>query len=160
MSNSFKIWISAVSAMVIVQALGWLLLRPGFGLIALSDITQGVLLLSGTLAFLPSVLATRGRIRLFWTLTLTGMAFWWTYQLLWFKFEIIQRQDVPNPFWGDVILFLHIVPMMAALALQPHIEQDDRTARLGSLDFALLLVWWVYLYLYAVIPWQFASMNH
>jgi hypothetical protein len=57
------------------------------------------------------------------------------------------------------VLFLHIVPMMAALALQPHVEQDDRTARLGSLDFALLLIWWLYLYLFAVIPWQYAHTN-
>jgi len=148
-----------VSALVVTQALGSLLLRPGFGLIALSDITQGLLLLSGTLAFLPSILATRGRSRLFWVLSLAGMAFWWTYQLLWIYFEVVRRVDVPNPFAGDVILFVHVVPMMAALALQPHVEQDDRTTRLGSLDFALLLIWWIYLYLYAVIPWQYVSLN-
>jgi signal transduction histidine kinase len=159
MSKRSRTWLVAVSALVAVQALSWVLLQPGFALTALSDITQGLLLLSGTLAFLPNVLSTRGRTRLFWMLMLLGMAFWWTYQLLWIYFEVYRRQDVPNPFVGDVILFLHIVPMMAALALQPHIEQDDRTTRLGSLDFALLLTWWVYLYLYAVIPWQYVSMN-
>ena len=64
-----------------------------------------------------------------------------------------------NPFVGDIVLFLHIVPMMAALALLPHSEQDEHTARLGTLDFALLLIWWVYLYLYAVIPWQYAHTD-
>ncbi len=49
--------------------------------------------------------------------------------------------------------------MMAALVLQPHAEQDERTTRLGSLDFALLLVWWLYLYVFAVIPWQYAVTN-
>jgi len=39
-----------------------------------------------------------------------------------------------------VILFLHIVPMMAALALQPNVEQHDGICGLGSLDFALLLL--------------------
>jgi signal transduction histidine kinase len=57
---------------------------------------------------------------------------------------------------GDVVLFLHLVPMMAALALEPETKQDQRTSRVGTLDFALLLVWWVYLYLFAVIPWQYA----
>ncbi len=159
MSRSSKIWIGVVSGLVLVQALSSLLLRPSFGLIALSDLTQGALLLSGTLAFLPNVLATRGRIRLFWILSLLGMAFWFTYQLLWIYFEVYLQKDVPNPFVGDVILFLHIVPMMAALALQPHVEQDERRTRLGSLDFALLLIWWVYLYLFAVIPWQYLSMD-
>jgi signal transduction histidine kinase len=159
MSKRFKTWIGAMAGLVLIQALSSVFLRPSFALIAMSDITQGILLLSGTLAFLPSVMAARGRIRLFWCLTLLGMAFWFTYQLLWIYFEVYLRTDVPNPFVGDVILFLHIVPMMAALALQPHVEQDERTTRLGSLDFALLLTWWVYLYLFAVIPWQYASMD-
>lgn len=72
---------------------------------------------------------------------------------------MVKRQEVPSLFTGDAILFLHIVPMMAALALQPSVEQHDRDLRLGSLDFALLLVWWVYLYLFAVIPWQYVFAN-
>jgi signal transduction histidine kinase len=88
-----------------------------------------------------------------------GLAFWLVYQLLWTYFEVFLQKDVPNPFVGDVVLFLHIVPMMAALGLQPHVEQDERTARLGALDFSLLLVWWLYLYLFAVIPWQYAYGN-
>lgn len=159
MSNSSKIWVGAAFFLVALQACASLLIRPGFVLIAMSDLTQGLLLLSGSLAFLPNVLRTRGRTRLFWTLTLLGTAFWFTYQLLWIYFEVYLRRDVPNPFVGDVILFLHIVPMIAALALQPHVEQDDRTTRLGSLDFALLLIWWVYLYLYGVIPWQYSYMD-
>lgn len=159
MSERSKTWIVAASALVFAQAGASLILRPSFALIALSDITQCILLLSGTLSFLPNVLATRGRTRLFWALMTLGMASWLAYQLLWNYFEIFLRQDVPNPFWGDVVLFLHIVPMMAALALQPHRGQDHRTASLGALDFTLLLIWWVYLYLYAVIPWQYASSN-
>ena len=159
MSKPFKTWLGAVFVLVMLQALASLLVRPGFALIATSDVLQGLLLLSATLCFLPGVLHTRGRTRLFWSLTLLGMAFWFTYQLMWIYFEVYLRKDVPNPFAGDVILFLHIVPMIAALALQPHVEQDDRTTRLGSLDFALLLIWWIYLYLYAVIPWQYVTRD-
>jgi signal transduction histidine kinase len=158
-SERSKTWIVAASALVFAQAGASLILRPSFALIALSDLTQCLLLFSGTLSFLPNVLATRGRTRLFWALMMLGMASWLAYQLLWNYFEIFLRREVPNPFWGDIVLFLHIVPMMAALALQPHLDQDHRRARLGALDFALLLVWWVYLYLYAVIPWQYANSN-
>ena len=49
--------------------------------------------------------------------------------------------------------------MTAALAMQPHMQQDDRTTRLGSLDFVMLLVWWLYLYLFTVIPWQYVYRN-
>jgi len=94
-----------------------------------------------------------------------GLASWTIYQFLWTYVEVAQRREVPGLWGPDVILFLHIVPMMAALALQPNVEQHDRDLRLGSLDFALLLLWWVYVYIYAVLPWQYvyaseAAYNH
>jgi signal transduction histidine kinase len=159
MSARYKLWILASCALVVAQAAASLVLHPGFALTAFSDIAQFALLLSGVSALLPNAFATRGRTRLFWALMTLGIAFWLVYQLLWMYFEIYLRQDVPNPFAGDVVLFLHIVPMMAAAALQPHIEQDERSTRFGSLDFTLLLVWWLYLYLFAVIPWQYAHSS-
>jgi len=75
--------------------------------------------------------------------------------LLWTYYEVILRRDVPDLFAGDVILFLHIVPLMAALALRPHVPRDEYTARVGRLDFVLLLMWWFYLYVLIVIPWQY-----
>jgi signal transduction histidine kinase len=155
MSARSKLWITAAAGLVCAQAIASLFLHQGFALIALSDIVQFILLLAGTVSLLPNVLATRGRIRLFWALMMLGMAFWLSYQGLWTYFEVLMRKDVPNPFVGDVVLFLHLVPMTAALALQPHVQQENRTTRLGTLDFALLLVWWLYLYLFAVIPWQY-----
>jgi len=95
------------------------------------------------------------RARLFWALLALGLATWLISQLMWTYVEVYLRHEAPNPFFGDVILFLHIVPMMAAVALQPHLQQNNRTVRVGSLDFALLLTWWLYLYLFVVIPWQY-----
>jgi signal transduction histidine kinase len=159
MSLRAKSWILLSAATVLAQALASLLLRPSFTLLAISDIAQCVLLFAGVLSFLPSLLSTHGRVRLFWTLMSLGMGLWFSYQLLWTYFEVVLRQDVPNPFGGDIVLVLHVVPMMAALALLPHGEQDEHASRLGSLDFALLLVWWLYLYLYAVIPWQYVHTD-
>ena len=155
MSGHTKAWISVAAGLVCVQAVASLFLRDGFTLTALSDITQFVLLLVGTAAVLLNALATRGRVRLFWALMTLGVALWMFYQGLWIDFEVLLRKEFPNPFGGDVILFLHIVPMTAALAVQPHVQTNQRTTRLGTLDFALLLVWWLYLYLFAVIPWQY-----
>jgi signal transduction histidine kinase len=142
---------------VFAQAVASLVMANGFRLTALSDVLQCILLLSGTLAFLPNVFSTRGRVRLFWLLMTLGLTFWLSYQLLWIYFEVYLRTDVPNPFVGDIVLFLHIVPMMAALALQPHVKQHDRAARLGALDFSLLLIFWVYLWIYNLIPWQYVQ---
>jgi signal transduction histidine kinase len=56
-------------------------------------------------------------------------------------------------------LFLHIVPLIAALALRPHAPQDEYAARLRRLDFLLLMIWWGYLYALIVTPWQYVQAD-
>src|SRR5437899_961903 len=159
MSERSKAWGVGLVCLVVIQMAASLLSPRTFGLVVVSDIIQFVLLLSAALSCLPNILKNRRRTRLFWLLMGLGLTSWWTYQLLWTYIEVVQRREVLNLFTGDVILFLHLVPMIAAVALQPNIEQDDRDLRLGSLDFALLMLWWVYLYFYAVLPWQYVSAD-
>jgi signal transduction histidine kinase len=155
MSKRAKVWAIALGCLVLVQIGASLFLPRSFRLTAISDLIQLALLLSAAASCVPSILKSAGRTRIFWALMAFGLTSWSTYQIFWTYFEVVKKQNVPSLFTSDVILFLHIVPMMAALALQPNVEQHDRDLRLGSLDFALLLLWWVYLYLYAVIPWQY-----
>ncbi|HZP17525.1 MAG TPA: histidine kinase dimerization/phospho-acceptor domain-containing protein, partial [Terriglobales bacterium] len=156
MSDRIKVWVAVLVCLVLVQAAVSLFL-PGrsFALTACSDIVQCLTLLAASLSCVPNLMRTRGRSRLFWALMGLGFASWLTYQVLWSYIEVVQRQEVPDLFTGDVVLFLHIVPMMAALALQPSIKQENRDLRLSSLDFALLLLWWVYLYFYSVSVWLY-----
>jgi diguanylate cyclase (GGDEF)-like protein len=132
-----------------------LLVPRGFALTAFGDILQNGILVFATVGVLANVRRSSSKTRLFWALLSLGFATWLFSQLMWTYVEVFLRHETPNPFFGDVILFLHIVPMMAAVALQPHIQQNHRTIRAGSLDFALLLTWWLYLYLFVVIPWQY-----
>jgi signal transduction histidine kinase len=48
---------------------------------------------------------------------------------------------------------------MAALALRPHARHDEYSARLRRLDFALMMVWWMYLYVFSVMAWQYVVPN-
>jgi signal transduction histidine kinase len=151
--------VAAVAALLASFVLSALLLPRSFQLTAFSDIVQCLLLGSGAAAFFPLARRSQGRMRLFWSLITLGISFQLTYQLLWTFYEIILQRDVPDPFAGDVILFLHIVPLMAALALRPHVPRDEYTARVGRLDFMLLFTWWFYLYVLIVIPWQYVMVN-
>ena len=160
MSNRHRIWAASLACLVLAQIGASFLLRgPSFRLAAFSDILQCALLLWATLPYIPNALKTSGRTRLFWVLMTLGLASWLSYGFLWAYIEVIQRRVVPDLYIGDAVLFLHFVPMMAALALQPNVKQDERELRLGSLDFALLLLWWVYLYIYSVVSWQYAYAN-
>ncbi|MGD1079564.1 MAG: histidine kinase dimerization/phospho-acceptor domain-containing protein [Candidatus Sulfotelmatobacter sp.] len=155
MSKRSHLWLAAVAGLLAAFVLAALVLPRSFHLTALSDLIQCVLLVSGAASFVPLVLHSEGRMRLFWSLITLGISFWLFYQLLWTYFEVVLQRDVPDLFAGDVILFLHIVPLMAALALRPHSPRDEYGARVGRLDFALLLMWWLYLYVLIVIPWQY-----
>jgi diguanylate cyclase (GGDEF)-like protein len=112
-------------------------------------------LLCATAAILTNAKTAADRTRLFWAFTGLGLGMWFSVQLLWTYFEVFLGRSAPNPFVGDVILFLHVVPMMAAVAVQPHLRQDDRAIRVDTLDFILLCTWWLFLYLFVVIPWQY-----
>ncbi len=148
-------WLVTVAGMSAALVLAALVLPQSFRLTALSDIIQCLLLLSGTAAFFPLMLRSHGRIRLFWLLISLGSGFWLAYQLFWTYYEVILRRDVPDLCSWDAVLFLHFVPMMAALALRPQLQRDEYSTRVGHLDFALLLVWWFYLYVLMVMPWQY-----
>ena len=154
-----RAWLYAAAGLVLAQVTASALLSRGYILLTLTDVLQCLLLVSGALALAPNIMANQGRARLFWALMTLGVALWLSYQVLWTYLEVVLRRDVPDPFGGDVVLFLHFVPMMAALALQPHYEHDERSTRLGSLDFTLLLLWWLFLYFFAVFPWQYISSN-
>ncbi|MGO8796336.1 MAG: sensor histidine kinase [Candidatus Sulfotelmatobacter sp.] len=155
MRTHTKLWIGAIAACLATLVAAALVLPSSFALTSLSDVIQCVLLFSGAMSLVPHAVHSRGRLRLFWTLMASGMAFWFSYQLFWTYYEVWLRTDVPDMCAADIVLFLHIVPFMAALALRPHAPQDEYAARLRRLDFALMMVWWGFLYVLIVIPWQY-----
>jgi diguanylate cyclase (GGDEF)-like protein len=130
---------------------------PGYRLTAFGDLAQCALLLGVTASFALNLQARRRKSRLFWSMMTLGGGMWLASQLVWTWYEVFLRKEAPNPFAGDVVLFLHLVPMIGALALQPQARQESHSARLGAVDFSLLFTWWLYLYCFIVIPWQYVS---
>jgi signal transduction histidine kinase len=153
-----KLWVFVLIALVLAQMAAAVLMPRGYALAAANDLIQGALLLVAAVAFLLNTERTRCptlHIRLFWILMSAGILLWLTYHgISWIYFEVIKRQEVPDPFLGDIVLFLHLVPMIAALAVLPHLREEERDERVRMLDFTLLLIWWVFVYVYTVIPWQ------
>ncbi len=148
-------WVLLVGTYAVVS----LIARHSHQLTAFGDIGMCLVALFATAALLLNVGAPSKRARAFWMLLAAGCGAWLVSQLVWTYFEVVLRQEVPNPFLGDVIVFLHPVPMIAALALRPHERRDDLNVGASYIDFSLLVVWWVYLYTFVVIPWQYVSPN-
>ncbi len=102
---------------------------------------------------------SRGSSRLFWGLITVGMAMWCFNLAAWAWFEVWLRHDVPDPYYGDIVLFLHLVPIMAAVLVQPRNKTEDASSASGMLNIGMLLVWWMVLYAFLVFPDEYIVMN-
>ena len=158
---SWACWALTLSWVLLVGSytVAALTVHSGRGLTAFGDVVQCLAAMFACGGLVLNWRTTEKRTRVFWVLLTLGCFAWLVGQTIWTYFEVDLRQSVPNPFIGDVILFLHPVPMIGALALKPHDKRDDLNVHIGYLDFSLLLVWWVYLYLFIVIPWQYVAPN-
>lgn len=104
-------------------------------------------------------IASRGHARLFWTLMTVGMLMWWFNQAAWMWFEVLVRKPLPDPFFADVVLFLHAVPIMAAVSIRPQSTEDGEGIAASTVNVLILLAWWVIVYAFVVFPDEYIVTN-
>lgn len=129
------------------------LARPSFGLTIFGDTAQTILAALVTGSFAYHAFHARGRIRSFWILMASGAGCWLVSQSIWSYYEVVLRVSFNEPSVQDIILFVHLVPMMAALATLPH--ENRKMPAVIPYSLGMLAVWWMYLYSYIVLPWQY-----
>ncbi len=159
MRTSTRCWIGMAVALTLLQTLASATLTRGLALTAISDFITVFMLLAIVIAFAKNAVPAHGRLRVFWILQAIGWSITLSNQLLWTLYDVFLRKPIPTLFAGDVLLFLPGVLMLAGFLLRPHLEQSRRSARLGMLDFLLLILWWIYFYGYLVSCWQYISPN-
>jgi diguanylate cyclase (GGDEF)-like protein len=138
-----------------VLVLGCTFLSRSVALTAISDLVGALLMLSALLSFTANGLHSKGRMRWFWMLQAAGWALWLGDQVVWIVFDLFLKRKMPTMSAADGLLFLAGAPMIAGLLLRPHRQPSERSARLGVLDFLLLALWWLYLYVSFVVCWQY-----
>jgi signal transduction histidine kinase len=134
-------------------------LPQGYLLTSIGDVVQTVLPIVLTAVMLANAARSAGRVKAFWMIAAGGAGLWAMANGSWTHYEVFLRKPVPMPFLGDVLFFLHIVPFMAAIGLRPHRAAPSDRIKVGAVDFFMLLCWWVYLYLFLVIPWQYVAVD-
>jgi signal transduction histidine kinase len=134
-------------------------LPRGYAQAVWSDCSATVLMLLVIALQARNARRTRGTTRGFWTLLTAGSVLWAVNQAAWFWYEVVLRQEMPDPFFGDPILFLHVVPMMAAALLLPHLPEISRRLYFGTLNTLTLISWWVYVYVFIVFPREFVTLD-
>jgi len=158
MSRKGKIGVAALVLLTVAVGCAERFAPRGFALTAFGDLMALALLAVASVAFCRNAFL-QVRARVFWLLMAFGSALWTINTALWTYYEVVLRQELPEPCIGDVILFIHVVPFMAAVALRPHRPQEDRKAVLDAINFLMLLIWWVFLYAFVVFPDQYVSLN-
>jgi signal transduction histidine kinase len=149
-------WIIGVWAFLLgAYALAGLLLH-GQSLATFGDLVQCLVPLLANAGLLLNAGTPHWRRNVFWMLFAMGCTLWMIGQFQWTYYEVYLHKPLPDLYPGDVIFFLRGIPMMAALALQPHLKREELRLRYGYLDFALLLGWWMFLYAFAVLPWIYS----
>ena len=151
--------IGTVAGSLLVYTVVSLLAKPGAALTAFSDMSGTSLWLVAVAVMLWAAFSNTGRTRWFWLLMAFGAALVATNFAAWLCYEVIAGREPPNPFWADIPLFLQPVPMMAAAAMRPGSRQREQRFLLSSLNFLILLLWWVYLYMFLVFPNEYVVMD-
>jgi signal transduction histidine kinase len=154
------LWTRIALSLVLAQVAAAVFLQPGRLLTAFGDTFPCLLALTVMMSFRSNRRQSSGTVRLFWTLNETGFGILFLSQLVWFYYDVVLRRVAPNPIAGDGLFLLALVPTLASLALRPQAEFASGDLRFRRLDFFLLMFWWVCLYLYFALPWQFVITSY
>lgn len=151
--------LSACAGLFALYTLTTMLLQRGPVLTTFADIYQLFLTLLALAAVIALISNTRGQTRLFWGLIAVG-SFMSVINLgLWVWLEVVVKRDLPQPFVGDEILFLHLVPFMAATAVRPHRREEDQQRYSTTLNLLMLVVWWAFLYAFIIFPDEYVVVH-
>jgi signal transduction histidine kinase len=131
-----------------------LLLPHGIARSTICDLLECLVPLFANTCLLWNAASPYRRRNAFWMLLALGCALWLAGELVVTYEELQLHRQVQSPFPGDILFFLHVVPWMAAVALVPHARKMRETLRYGFLDLLLLATLWLYVYIFAAMPWK------
>jgi len=150
-----RLWLLLFSSVLLIAFFLAFWGKPGYGLSAFGDLAELGFLVVASIFMMRNAFISHGATRIFWSFFTAGVVLWITGLLQWIQFELILRTPSPQIPLGDTLLFLKLVPFIAALAAEPHLELTRRFRILGFLDLSFLLVYWFYFYAIWVIPYRY-----
>jgi signal transduction histidine kinase len=143
--------------LAVYASLSLLLPRGTYALSTFGNLAQCIVPLLANTGLLLNAGTPHWRRNLFWMLIAMGCTLWMIGQFDWTYYEVYLRRPLPDNDPADIAFFLRGIPMMAALTLRPHLKRGELHLRFGYLDFALLLSWWMFLYVFIVMPWMYVG---
>jgi signal transduction histidine kinase len=152
-------WFAAAAGITLAFAGVSLFAHRSAALTAFADLAGLALMLAATGITLANALTRPGQERSFWVLMTLGFSLWIGNQAAWSYLEVGRQLPIPDPFFFDIILFFHALPMIAAVAWRPDLAKKEKRVHLSALNFLMLLGWWIFLYAFIVFPHQYMVRN-
>jgi len=152
-------WFVAAAGITLAFAAVCLTHRASPWLTAFGDIYGLILLLAAVGVALANLFQCPREGRSFWILMVLGFSLWTVNQSAWTIWENLLHRRIPDPFVYDIVLFFHMVPMLAAVAWRPDLASREGRIALSVLNFLMLFGWWSFLYAFLVFPHQYVSVE-
>lgn len=152
-------WFIAAAGITAAFAVVSLTVQKGNGLTAFADIAGLVVMLVPAGITLANACSRPRQERSFWALMTLGFTLWASNQGSWAYHEIVRHETIPDPDFFDIILFFHLVPMISAVGWRPDLLKKEGKTYLSTLNFLMLLGWWIFLYAFIVFPHQYVVLN-
>jgi signal transduction histidine kinase/cbb3-type cytochrome oxidase subunit 3 len=156
-TQSLKAWRTGLLAGVTafaVSVIAALVLPKGFALAAVGDTLQVVLVVVTAVLAFQNFLQSRSRARIFWFLIFTGSLLWAISNGIWAVYELGFARPVPDLAVIDILLFIKVVPLTAAIAIAPDKIEERHFRAFGLLDVFVLIVFSLYLYAFCVFAYR------
>jgi PAS domain S-box-containing protein len=150
----FSSWPMALTGLVVVKIVLSLALKPDSTLLSYSGIPYFFLLVLATGFAIRNGIQNTLQGRPFWVFLAIAYGLWALDQWIFLYYQFGFHMDVPDNSIADSVLFLHLVPLMAALATRSHRSVSERRLYPTVLNSLLLLIFWGFIYGYAVFPYQ------
>jgi len=126
----------------------------GLALAVFGDFFQVTLIAAATIFAFRNFLQSRSRTRIFWVLILIGSFLWTVSNAIWAIYEILLARPVPDLPIVDILLFLKVVPLTAAIIIAPNRGEEPHFRAFGLLDAFVLMVFSLYLFAFGVFAYR------
>jgi hypothetical protein len=148
------LWPIGAAGLLAIEAALHVAIGPGAALTMYSLVSPFVLLLLATAISIANAAHRTLGSRPFWAFLAAGYGLWAVDRWLWVYYWIGSHKPIPDSSVADPSLFLHIVPFLAALATLPHSTQSKARSYRTTVNFLLLLFFWIFLYAFLLFPYQ------
>ena len=145
-------WPAIASAILLTQAIVSLTLKESTGWVSTMNFMLLFLLFLATGVAAVNALRSTQTVRLFWASVAGACGLWLFIPLLWIYGVLILGASETDVWLSTFLLFLHIILLIAAVASSPHLKSPSQKPYRATLNFLLLLLFWVFVYAYFMYP--------